>query len=222
MRGGVSHGRDRADHDAGLVDGHRRAVRREPQELLPVSRHLVPVAQPAEAETRVDVVWRSSRGDVAAARHRGIVAGPRAPVGRSARSRMRAHARPRPRWPTSIADDTQLDDLLSTPSARRHRRHAAARGRPHRARRGRQDGADAGAHGPARLRRGRRDAARDRRRRASPTRRTSRRSKAHGVETIRCDLLDEAAVARLPDAPIVVYMAGRSSARPGSSRSPGR
>jgi nucleoside-diphosphate-sugar epimerase len=32
---------------------------------------------------------------------------------------------------------------------------------------------------------------------------------ARGVETIRCDLLDEAAIARLPDAPNVVYMAGR-------------
>lgn len=31
----------------------------------------------------------------------------------------------------------------------------------------------------------------------------------HGVETIRCDLLDEEAVSRLPDAPLVVYMAGR-------------
>ncbi|MBC8117715.1 MAG: NAD(P)-dependent oxidoreductase [Candidatus Saccharimonas sp.] len=30
-----------------------------------------------------------------------------------------------------------------------------------------------------------------------------------GVETIRCDLLDEAAVARLPDAPNIVYLAGR-------------
>jgi nucleoside-diphosphate-sugar epimerase len=30
-----------------------------------------------------------------------------------------------------------------------------------------------------------------------------------GVETIRCDLLDESAVARLPDAPHVVFMAGR-------------
>jgi nucleoside-diphosphate-sugar epimerase len=30
----------------------------------------------------------------------------------------------------------------------------------------------------------------------------------HGVETIRCDLLDEAAVAALPDAPNVVHMAG--------------
>src|SRR5688572_26173515 len=32
---------------------------------------------------------------------------------------------------------------------------------------------------------------------------------AVGVETIRCDLLDESALARLPDAPHVVYMAGR-------------
>jgi nucleoside-diphosphate-sugar epimerase len=32
---------------------------------------------------------------------------------------------------------------------------------------------------------------------------------AHGVETIRCDLLDHDALARLPDAPNVIYMAGR-------------
>jgi len=32
---------------------------------------------------------------------------------------------------------------------------------------------------------------------------------AHGIETIRCDLLDEAALARLPDAPNVMFMAGR-------------
>lgn len=31
----------------------------------------------------------------------------------------------------------------------------------------------------------------------------------HGIETVRCDLLDEAALARLPDAPNVIYMAGR-------------
>src|SRR3954470_21382994 len=30
--------------------------------------------------------------------------------------------------------------------------------------------------------------------------------RSHGVETIRCDLLDEDALARLPDAPNVVYM----------------
>jgi nucleoside-diphosphate-sugar epimerase len=34
------------------------------------------------------------------------------------------------------------------------------------------------------------------------------RLQAHGVETIRCDLLDEDAVARLPDAPNVVFMTG--------------
>ena len=33
-------------------------------------------------------------------------------------------------------------------------------------------------------------------------------STPHGVETIRCDLLDDDAVGRLPDAPNVVYMAG--------------
>lgn len=32
---------------------------------------------------------------------------------------------------------------------------------------------------------------------------------AQGIETVACDLLDEAAVAALPDAPNVVYMAGR-------------
>ena len=31
----------------------------------------------------------------------------------------------------------------------------------------------------------------------------------HGVETLRCDLLDRAAVARLPDAPNVIFMAGQ-------------
>jgi hypothetical protein len=30
----------------------------------------------------------------------------------------------------------------------------------------------------------------------------------HGIETIRCDLLDDAAIARLPDAPNVVFMTG--------------
>jgi nucleoside-diphosphate-sugar epimerase len=32
---------------------------------------------------------------------------------------------------------------------------------------------------------------------------------SQGIETIRCDLLDEAALARLPDAPNVIFMAGR-------------
>ncbi|HEU4563580.1 MAG TPA: NAD(P)-dependent oxidoreductase [Gemmatimonadaceae bacterium] len=33
--------------------------------------------------------------------------------------------------------------------------------------------------------------------------------RAHGVETVRCDLLDRASVARLPDAPNVIFMAGQ-------------
>src|SRR5689334_16777268 len=36
-----------------------------------------------------------------------------------------------------------------------------------------------------------------------------RRLREHGVDTIRCDLLDRAAVARLPEAPNVVFMAGQ-------------
>jgi nucleoside-diphosphate-sugar epimerase len=32
---------------------------------------------------------------------------------------------------------------------------------------------------------------------------------SHGIETIRCDLVDEDALARLPDAPNVIFMAGR-------------
>ena len=32
---------------------------------------------------------------------------------------------------------------------------------------------------------------------------------AHGIETVRADLLDEAALDRLPDAPNVIFMAGR-------------
>src|SRR5688572_26696625 len=31
---------------------------------------------------------------------------------------------------------------------------------------------------------------------------------AHGIETIRCDLLDESAVEQLPPAPNVIYLAG--------------
>src|SRR5688572_23340725 len=31
---------------------------------------------------------------------------------------------------------------------------------------------------------------------------------AHGIETIRCDLLDESAVAQLPPAPNIIYLAG--------------
>jgi nucleoside-diphosphate-sugar epimerase len=42
---------------------------------------------------------------------------------------------------------------------------------------------------------------------------------AVGVETVRCDLLDRAAVARLPDAPNVIYMAGQKF---GTSDAPSR
>ena len=113
-----------------------------------------------------------------------------------------------PVLPTRIDTIETLEDLLSEPTSglvdatRGHRRH-------HRARRRRQDGPDARAHGAARVRRGR-----------AVTRRVIGVSRFHqppheaasrgaGVETIRCDLLDEAAVWRLPDAPNVVFMAGR-------------
>src|SRR5215813_7563103 len=33
--------------------------------------------------------------------------------------------------------------------------------------------------------------------------------KARGIETINCDLLDEAAIKRLPKAPNIIFMAGR-------------
>lgn len=41
------------------------------------------------------------------------------------------------------------------------------------------------------------------------SRETQRALGQHGVETIACDLLDEGALARLPDVPNVVFMAGR-------------
>lgn len=40
--------------------------------------------------------------------------------------------------------------------------------------------------------------------------------RAQGIETIRCDLLDEDALARLPDAPLVVFMAGTKFGTTGS------
>jgi nucleoside-diphosphate-sugar epimerase len=118
---------------------------------------------------------------------------------------MHAHAA---HWPTSIANDTQLDDLLSTPT-------------PATVDVMRQLGGDlmvlgvAGKMGPTLARMARRasDDARVTRRVIGVSRFTEPAHEealnAVGVETIRCDLLDEAAVARLPDAPLVVYMAGR-------------
>lgn len=113
-----------------------------------------------------------------------------------------------PSWPTSIADDAQLDDLLSAPSP------AAVDAMRH------LEGdlivlGVAGKMGPTLARMARRaaDAAGTTRRVigvarfSDPTHQAA--LEAHGVETIRCDLLDEAAVHRLPDAPLVVYMAGR-------------
>jgi hypothetical protein len=46
----------------------------------------------------------------------------------------------------------------------------------------------------------------------------------HGVETIRCDLLNEDEVARLPDAPNIVFMTGRNAnlAPRETRRRPGR
>ncbi len=112
------------------------------------------------------------------------------------------------RWPAVIADDTHLDDLLSTPT------QAAIDAM-------RQLEGDvivlgvAGKMGPTLARMARRasDLAGVTRRVIGVARFTEPGHQealhAHGVETIRCDLLDEAAVARLPDAPLVVYMAGR-------------
>ncbi len=112
------------------------------------------------------------------------------------------------RWPAAIADDTHLDDLLSTPSPAAIDAMRDLQG-------------DlivlgvAGKMGPTLARMARRasDAAGVTRRVIGVSRFTERGHEealqAHGVETIRCDLLDEAAVTRLPDAPLVVYMAGR-------------
>jgi nucleoside-diphosphate-sugar epimerase len=113
-----------------------------------------------------------------------------------------------PRWPASIADEIQLEDLLSTPTAAAIDAMRELEG-------------DlvvlgvAGKMGPTLARMARRasDAAGVTRRVIGVSRFTEAAHEAalnaHGVETIRCDLLDEAAVARLPDAPLVVYMAGR-------------
>ncbi len=41
---------------------------------------------------------------------------------------------------------------------------------------------------------------------------------AHGVETVRCDLLDPSALARVPEAPNVIYMAGRKFGSTGDEK----
>ena len=111
-------------------------------------------------------------------------------------------------WPRAIEDESQLDDLLSTPSPAAI---AALQQLP----------GDlillgvAGKMGPTLARMARRaaDAAGGSRRVIGVSRFSEPGQEsalqAQGVETIRCDLLDEDALARLPDAPLVIYMAGR-------------
>ena len=111
-------------------------------------------------------------------------------------------------WPRVIQDESQLDDLLSTPSSaaietlRRLEGDLVLLG-------------VAGKMGPTLARMARRasDAAGTSRRVIGVSRFSEAGQEAalqaHGVETIRCDLLDEGAVSRLPDAPLVIYMAGR-------------
>ena len=110
--------------------------------------------------------------------------------------------------PASIRDVAHLEELLSEPS------DAAVEAM-------RQANGDvivlgvAGKMGPTLARMARRamDAAGHRHRVIGVSRFSSpdqqRTLEAFGVETIRCDLLDESAVARLPDVPHVVFMAGR-------------
>jgi nucleoside-diphosphate-sugar epimerase len=110
--------------------------------------------------------------------------------------------------PASIRDVGHLEDLLSEPSA-------AAIDAMRRA------GGDlvvlgaAGKMGPTLARMARRamDAAGAAYRVIGVSRFSSpdlqRALEVHGVEAIRCDLLDEAAVARLPDAANIIFMAGR-------------
>lgn len=110
--------------------------------------------------------------------------------------------------PTSIADVQQLEDLLSEPTA------AVVDTL------GRLDGdllllGVGGKMGPTLARMARRafDLAGVRRRVIGVSRfstvESEQKLQASGVETIRCDLLDDDAVARLPDAPYVIFMTGK-------------
>ncbi len=110
--------------------------------------------------------------------------------------------------PVSIRDVAHLEELLSEPSDAAIEAMRRANG-------------DvivlgvAGKMGPSLARMARRamDAAGHRHRIIGVSRFSSpdqqRALEAGGVETIRCDLLDDSAIARLPDAPHVVFMAGR-------------
>jgi len=111
-------------------------------------------------------------------------------------------------FPTVIRDVRHLEELLSEPSP------AAVDAM-------RQVGGDvvvlgvAGKMGPTLARMARRaiDAAGGSHRVVGVARFSSPGGQAaleqHGIETIRCDLLDEDALARLPDVPNVIFMAGR-------------
>lgn len=111
-------------------------------------------------------------------------------------------------WPSSIADDEQLDDLLSTPT-------------PAAIETMRELPGDvlvlgvAGKMGPtlARMVKRASDAAGTTRRVIGVSRFSEAGQEAwlqsHGVQTVRGDLLDEAVISALPDAPLVIYMAGR-------------
>ena len=107
----------------------------------------------------------------------------------------------------SIASEEQLEDLLSEPTAavvetlRRREGDIVLLG-------------VAGKMGPTLARMAKRasDASGVRRRVIGVSRFSGggeKEFRPHGIETIRCDLLDEGEVARLPDAANVVFMAGR-------------
>lgn len=110
--------------------------------------------------------------------------------------------------PAAIRDVTELEDLLSDPSPAAVEAMREVAG----------DVVVLGAGGKmgptlARMARRAAEAAGVPRRVIAVSRFTSpepqRSLERHGVETVSCDLLDEAALARLPEAPNVVFMAGR-------------
>ena len=107
--------------------------------------------------------------------------------------------------PETIPDIAALDDLLCRPSQALIDDLAQGRRRHHDPRRRRQDGADAGRPCQGRPAR----PPRHRRRALQRCRRRRTGCEARGIETINCDLLDEAAIEALPKAPNIVFMAGR-------------
>ncbi|HVX13578.1 MAG TPA: NAD(P)-dependent oxidoreductase [Pirellulales bacterium] len=107
----------------------------------------------------------------------------------------------------AVVDETQLEELLSRPSAPLIEMFARSPG----------DIVVLGASGKmgpslARMAKRASDAAATVRRVIGVARFSSggeQELRSHGIETVRCDLLDEEQVARLPDAAHVVFMAGR-------------